>query len=191
MNKHANTSTPGISVEDYADPTGRFRPILKLWERYCGITLQIEKLQKELNEVQAKLLEQDQSFFDVKHTPAGISFPFLPEQRGRRKSNLGIVLRNAFILNSRGRTVRKICQGMDGLTPTRCQIWRRLDMSDHLTSAANLHSAGTLPVSMLDLACKSRRFVDSNSDRKLTCWRYHGVPATARSDQFVREGIGN
>lgn len=83
------------------DPTGRLGTMRQLWERYCSLTLQIDKLREQRNSIRKQLLQHDATFFDTKHSLVGTSFPFFVELRDRRKSRPGIAFRDALILQAK------------------------------------------------------------------------------------------
>jgi hypothetical protein len=102
------------SVDDYLVLKGAGGRIQKLWESYCGLHLRIGKLEAELNEIHQKLLQECPSFFETRYSLVGqCSFPFRPELKAARKSNVKVAARNAIILRASSLTAYKICWRLD------------------------------------------------------------------------------
>lgn len=114
--KELDLSVPLGTIDDYVDlkGSGGLGRIQRLWSRHCGLRLRIGKLEAELNEIQQKLVQEDPSFFNVKHTLSDShSFPFRPELKASRRSGMGVAARNAIILGAFSLTAHKICSRLD------------------------------------------------------------------------------
>jgi hypothetical protein len=102
------------AVDDYIHLKDEGGKIQKLWERYCGLRLRIDKLETELDEIQQKLLQECPSFFEPRNSLVGpCSFPFRPELKAVRKSNFVVAARNAMILKTSSLTAYQTCQRLD------------------------------------------------------------------------------
>jgi hypothetical protein len=93
---------------------GTLGRIQRLWNSYCGLQLRIDKLEVELLKIERKLVQEDPSFFEVKHGLNGAhSFPFRPELTTVKRSGMGIAARNAVILRASSLSASKICARID------------------------------------------------------------------------------
>jgi hypothetical protein len=113
---HLDLTVPFGAVGHYVDlkGSGKLGRIQRLWNRCCGLRLRIDRLEAELHEIQQKLVQEDPSFFKVKHNLNGFhSFPFQPELKAPRRSGTRVAARNAIILRASSLTAYQICSRLD------------------------------------------------------------------------------
>ena len=114
--KDLDLSVPLGAINDYVDlkGSGKLGRIQRLWNRYCGLGLRIDRLKAELDEIQQKLIQEDPSFFKAKHSLNGLhSFPFRPELKASKKHGTKVAQRNAIILKNSSRSAYRICWILD------------------------------------------------------------------------------
>jgi hypothetical protein len=106
-------TVPLGTIGGYVDlkGVGKLGRIQKLWGRYCGLRLQIDKLETKIEKIRQGLLQEDASFFDSRNSLVGpLSFPFRPRLEEMRKHGFGIAARIAVIRRASPRPAHQICQ---------------------------------------------------------------------------------
>lgn len=100
-------TVPLGTIEGYVHLKGKLGRIQRLWERYCGLRLRIDRLEQQL-------LREEPSIFDTSYSLVGCcSFPFRPKLEVARRSGPDVASRNAVILQASSLSALKICRRLD------------------------------------------------------------------------------
>jgi hypothetical protein len=116
MDKSLNLMVPLGSPDGCVDlkGLGNSGRVQRLWKRYCGIHLRIDKLAAALDKIKREILQEDPSFFEPKYSLSGSnSFPFQPELRAAKKHRTEVALRNAIILRNSSLNTYQSCWILD------------------------------------------------------------------------------
>jgi hypothetical protein len=102
------------NISDYADLKGRGKlgRIQRLWERYCGLRLEIAKLNAQVNKIEQEILREEPTFFQPRYSLVGeASFPFRPKLEEIPTPD--VAFRNAVIRQAAPLSQKAICKRLD------------------------------------------------------------------------------
>jgi hypothetical protein len=102
------------NISDYVDlkARGKRGRVQRLWERYCGLRLEVAKLNDQVSRIEQEILREEENFFKPRHSLVGeASFPFRPKLEEIPTPD--VAFRNAVIRKAGPRPAKEICNRLD------------------------------------------------------------------------------
>ena len=115
MVEYLDVTNPALGTLRYTSLKGKgtLGRIQDLWELYYLLKLRMDRIKREMDKIEKKILKEDPSFFRVRHSLAGSSLPYGFRIRRDRRTRPALAIRNAIILEGDSLKANLICKRLD------------------------------------------------------------------------------